>query len=273
MYAKVFRQMYDGTLATNGPWEALVTFQQLLVLANDNGEVDMTASAIARTTTIPLNIIERGLGALCAPDPESRTPDEEGRRIVLLSEHRAWGWRIVNYLKYRAIQKEAERREYHRRYYHEVRKKAVELNTSQQASTASTVSTDTEAEEEAEAEEEKAPAVLVAKGDAYSVPPCPFQDLLASYHENCPSLPRVRILTNMRQKHARARWIEVCTAEKWGAPDGLAWFDWYFKTAESSPFLSGRRGGKDRVWRADFEWLMSPGNLAKVVEGRYKETA
>lgn len=151
MYAKVFRQMYDGTLATNGPWEALVTFQQMLVLANDQGEVDMTASAIARTTTIPLNIIERGIGALMAPDPESRTPDEEGRRIVPLSEHRAWGWRIVNYLKYRAIQKEMERRDYHRRYYHEKRKKPVELNASQHISTASTVSTDTEAEVEAEA--------------------------------------------------------------------------------------------------------------------------
>lgn len=148
MYAKVFRQIYDGTLATNGPWEALVTFQQLLVLANDNGDVDMTAAAIARVTTIPLRIIEIGLAALCAPDAESRTPDAEGRRIVLLSEGRTWGWRIVNYLKYRQIQKESERREYHRNYYHSKRKKPVEVQQSQPNSTITTGSTDTEAEED-----------------------------------------------------------------------------------------------------------------------------
>lgn len=151
MYAKVFRQMYDGTLATNGPWEALVTFQQMLVLANDQGEVDMTASAIARVTTIPLNIIERGIGALLAPDPESRTPAEEGRRLVPLSDGRSWGWRVVNYVKYRQIQKEQERRDYHRKYYHEKRKKTVESvdNVELNAlSTASTASTDTEEEAE-----------------------------------------------------------------------------------------------------------------------------
>ena len=154
MYAKIFRQMYDGTLATNGPWQALVAFQQLLVLANDAGEVDMTVSAIARVTTIPREILEIGIAKLMEPDPESRTPSEDGRRLVPLSEHRSWGWRIVNYLKYRAIQKEEERREYHRNYYHEKRK-TKGFQTSQQFSTASTDSTDTEADAEAEAEAEE----------------------------------------------------------------------------------------------------------------------
>ena len=30
MYVKIFSQIYDGTLCTKGPWQALVTFQQLL---------------------------------------------------------------------------------------------------------------------------------------------------------------------------------------------------------------------------------------------------
>lgn len=152
MYAKIFRQMYDGTLATNGPWEALVTFQQMLVLANDQGEVDMTPASISRITTVPLEIIERGIDALSKPDPESRTPDHDGRRIMLLSDGRSWGWKIVNYEKYRMIQKEAERRDYHRAYYHAKRKKTpdpVESQQFQQSSTVSTVSTDTEAEAEA----------------------------------------------------------------------------------------------------------------------------
>jgi len=106
--------MYEGTLASQGPWEALITFQQLIILANRHGEVDMTADAISRRTTIPLEIIKKGLAALAEPDSGSRTPDEEGRRIVLIASHRDWGWRIVNYEKYRKIRSEDERREYQR---------------------------------------------------------------------------------------------------------------------------------------------------------------
>ena len=114
MYGKLFSQMYEGTLASRGPWQALVTFQQLIALANRHGEVDMTAEAISRRTTIPLEIIQMGLEELSKPDPESRTPDEDGKRIVLIDSHRSWGWRLVNYQKYRKIRSEDERREYQR---------------------------------------------------------------------------------------------------------------------------------------------------------------
>src|SRR5690348_6603342 len=103
MYGKLFAQMYDGTLGTKGPWQALVTFQQLIILADKAGVVDMTPDALARRTTIPLDIITVGITELLKPDPDSRTPDEEGRRIVTLAADREWGWRIVNYEKYRRI--------------------------------------------------------------------------------------------------------------------------------------------------------------------------
>lgn len=112
MYGKVFDSMFDGTLASRGPWQALVTFQQMIVLANPDGMVDMTADAIARRTSIPLEIIELGIAKLMEPDPRSRTPDEDGRRIVLLDDHRDWGWKIVNHAKYQAMRSAAERREY-----------------------------------------------------------------------------------------------------------------------------------------------------------------
>lgn len=117
MYAKIFSQIYDGTLCTVGPWEALVTFQQFLVLSDQDGTVDMTALAISRRTSIPLEIIEKGIAALILPDPESRTPDEDGKRLVPLAEGRSWGWRIVNYAHYRRLQREEDRRSYHRDRY------------------------------------------------------------------------------------------------------------------------------------------------------------
>jgi len=154
VFGKLFASMYDGTLASNGPWQALVTFQQLIILADQEGNIDMTPQAVARRTSLPLEIIQRGIEELAKPDPMSRTPDEEGRRIVLLEEHRSWGWRIVNYQKYRELRKAEDRREYLRVKQQESRERrgmSTRVNT---RSTKINTSTDAEAEVEVEAEAE-----------------------------------------------------------------------------------------------------------------------
>jgi len=130
MYGKLFAQMYDGTLGTQGPWQALVTFQQFIILADREGIVDMTAEAIARRTTIPLDIIKIGISTLEQPDPHSRTPDEDGRRIVRLSDDREWGWRVINYIHYRNIRSQEERREYMRNYQRQRRAVGNRVNKS-----------------------------------------------------------------------------------------------------------------------------------------------
>jgi len=137
VYGKIFVQMYEGTLASKGPWQALVTFQQFIVLANKHGEVDMTPEAISNRTTIPLEILKRGIGELEKPDLDSRTPAEEGRRIVRLSNVRSWGWRIVNYDHYNKLRSEEERREYFRNYRRQERtaKREETVNPVQSCST------------------------------------------------------------------------------------------------------------------------------------------
>lgn len=159
MFGKIFESMYDGTLASDGPWQALVTFQQMIVLADQDGVVDMTASAIARRTSIPLEIIQLGVERLMAPDPESRTPDEDGRRITLVEDHRAWGWQIVNYAKYRDMRKAEDRREYLRIKQQESRSRrtSTSVNTaSTKINTSTDEDTDTDTEAEVEAKKKKA---------------------------------------------------------------------------------------------------------------------
>jgi hypothetical protein len=112
LYGKVFDSIYDGTLY--GHWEAIVTLQQLVVLADADGIIDMTPQAICARTSIPMNILELGLKKLAEPDPYSRTPGEEGRRIVCIDEHRPWGWQLVNYLKYKHLKDSDEVREQNR---------------------------------------------------------------------------------------------------------------------------------------------------------------
>jgi hypothetical protein len=109
VYGKVFGSIYDGTLY--GHWEAIVTMQQMIVLADPNGVVDMTVAAISARTSIPKKIIEKGIGFLEEPDPFSRTPGEDGRRIVLMDEHRPWGWRLVNHWKYMKLRNMEQKRE------------------------------------------------------------------------------------------------------------------------------------------------------------------
>lgn len=101
MYGKLFSSMYEGTLY--GQWQGIITLQQLVILADADGVVDMTPPAIASRTSIPLEIIETGLEQLSQADKYSRSKADEGRRIVLLDPDRPWGWQIVNYRYYRDL--------------------------------------------------------------------------------------------------------------------------------------------------------------------------
>lgn len=108
MYAKVFASMWDGTLY--GQWEAWSVFVFLLAHADRDGSVDIHPNAIAARSGLPLEVVTKGLAVLEAPDPGSRSPELDGRRLELIDQHRTWGWQIVNYPKYRGMRDLEERR-------------------------------------------------------------------------------------------------------------------------------------------------------------------
>ncbi len=58
MYGKLFDSMYDSTLAED--WRALVTFQQMIILCDADGMLDMTPQALSRRTSIPIEHIKSG---------------------------------------------------------------------------------------------------------------------------------------------------------------------------------------------------------------------
>lgn len=120
MYGKLFDTMFEGTLY--GHWEAIVTLQQMIILADSSGNLDMTPQVLSGRTSIPLEIIQKGIKELSDPDPDSRTPGAEGRRITLLDEHRTWGWHIVNHAKYQAIRTKQDKLEADRQRIAEKRK-------------------------------------------------------------------------------------------------------------------------------------------------------
>jgi hypothetical protein len=94
-------------------------------------------------------------------------------------------------------------------------------------------------------------------------PPCPYQKILEIYHEVLPELPAVRVLTDARERVIRGLWLHN--------PD-LDWWRDYFQDVRRSDFLMGRSkpgNGRTKPFMADLEWLVKPGNFAKVYEGRY----
>ena len=121
VYGKIFESIYDGSLY--GHWEAIVTMQQLIVLADADGVIDMTLPAITGKTSIPQEILEKGLKILSEPDSYSRSPESNGVRIQLLDDQRPWGWFLVNHQQYRDLRTAEDRRKYMRKYMREYRKK------------------------------------------------------------------------------------------------------------------------------------------------------
>ena len=121
MYAKIFSQIFDSSIAEN--YEVRHVFEDLLKLADKEGCVDMTQEAIARRTNAPIEKIRMGIEELMKPDARSRSKEQDGRRLILIDSNRDWGWIIVNYAHYRALRDEESRRAYFRNAKRESRAK------------------------------------------------------------------------------------------------------------------------------------------------------
>jgi len=73
----------------------------MLANCDAGGVFDETPDYVSRVAGIPLDAVQRAVTMLEGVDGESRSPEEGGARIIRLDGHRTWGWRIVNYQKYR----------------------------------------------------------------------------------------------------------------------------------------------------------------------------
>lgn len=98
-YTPLFSSVFSGSLYGKYPDTAAWIF--LLALADKHGVVDSTPEYISGVTGMPLADLLGCIARFLEPDPKSRSPENQGRRLVLVDPSRAWGWRIVNFAKYR----------------------------------------------------------------------------------------------------------------------------------------------------------------------------
>lgn len=105
-YTPVFDSVFQGTLC--GKYPDLPVWLVLLALQQRGGIIDAHPSYIATVSGLPQADIELAIQHFCEPDPASRTPDNDGRRLVAL-EGKGFGWRVVNHERYR---QKARKQEY-----------------------------------------------------------------------------------------------------------------------------------------------------------------
>lgn len=98
-YTPVFDSIYSGTLY--GRWPEAAVWASLLPLLDQRGELDLSYEAISGMTGWPLDLLRVGIEQLMEPDPNSRSKEHEGRRLIPLEPGRAWGWKAVNHWRYR----------------------------------------------------------------------------------------------------------------------------------------------------------------------------
>jgi len=111
MYAKLFGTVITSSLTQKEPIEVRGVFFMLLAIADKDGNVPGSEASIARVINVPIAIFRRAIVALSAPDLESNSKAEDGRRIVGLGEQP--GFKIVTYEKWSGIRTDEERRAYY----------------------------------------------------------------------------------------------------------------------------------------------------------------
>ena len=91
-------------------------------------------------------------------------------------------------------------------------------------------------------------------------PDCPYQEILALYHELLPQLPTVQNFTANAKATMRARWNESAETQS------LTYWRRVFVTVAASDFLMG----KVKDFRCPgLLWIIGPKNFAKIVNGAY----
>jgi hypothetical protein len=114
-YTKLFSSIVTSSIWTESD-KVRIVWITILATCDMHGEIQASIPGLARIAGVSVEDCEQAIAVLTSPDPYSRTPTDQGRRLEPIDG----GWAVVNHAKYRAMcsdedkkQKNAERQ---RRY-------------------------------------------------------------------------------------------------------------------------------------------------------------
>lgn len=109
MYGKAYESMYEGSMI--GAGINVFAVWNWVIAKVRNGVIEINPKLLAFTLGGKEADVEGALKFLCAPDLESRSKLEGGRRLVREGQFQ---YRVVNWEFYQQIRNEEDRREYNR---------------------------------------------------------------------------------------------------------------------------------------------------------------
>ncbi len=122
-YTKLFCSIITSTIWRE-PKETKILWITMLALADKYGEVAGSVPGLAAMAGLGVEETRAALLALESPDLDSRTKDEEGRRVRPVEG----GWFLINHAKYREMMNADDRKEYLRKKQAEYRERVSKRN-------------------------------------------------------------------------------------------------------------------------------------------------
>jgi hypothetical protein len=156
MFGKIFECLFTGSMVGAGT-HVFAVWSYVIANTKSDGHVELNATILAAILGDKSERMQEAIDYLCAPDPNSRTKDEQGRRLIKTGE---FSYFVPNHKKYREMRNEEDRRAYFRDKKRQQRQREKEMSrqTSKTVKDMSNMSTHTEAEAETEEEASVSPA-------------------------------------------------------------------------------------------------------------------
>jgi hypothetical protein len=105
-YTKLFNSIITSTIWSEDD-QTRIVWITMLAISDKNGEVQGSIPGLARIAGVSVEACRNAIAKFLLPDVDSRTKDDEGRRI----EEIDGGWHLLNHRKYREMASDADRAE------------------------------------------------------------------------------------------------------------------------------------------------------------------
>ena len=112
MYGKIFESLYEGSMVGAGP-TVFAVWGYCIAKADREGIVILNPALLAPIIGTSRVDIERAIEYLERPDPNSKNPEHEGRRLLHMS---GYAYTVVSHAIYRGMNNGEDRRKYMREY-------------------------------------------------------------------------------------------------------------------------------------------------------------
>jgi hypothetical protein len=115
-FTKLFSSITESTVWCE-PSDIRIVWITMLAMADKKGRVWASIPGLANRARVTVEDTRIAITTFLSPDPDSRSHEEEGRRIREIDG----GWQLINHAKYLAKRDEEDRKEYKREWIKERR--------------------------------------------------------------------------------------------------------------------------------------------------------